>query len=100
LLAFCGIGTPESFRHLLVDLGVNVVAFSTFPDHHAYTRSELEALARTAKAHGARALITTEKDRIRLRRLQPLPYEVWELQIRVTIVEPQAGWESCVLGTA
>jgi tetraacyldisaccharide 4'-kinase len=100
LLAFCGIGTPESFRHLLVDLGVNVVAFSTFPDHHAYTRSELEALARTAKAHGARALITTEKDGIRLRRLQPLPYEVWELQIRATIVEPQAGWESCILGTA
>lgn len=98
LLAFCGIGTPESFRQMLVDLGVNLVTFSTFPDHHAYTWSELEALAQAAKAHDARALITTEKDGIRLRHSWTLPYEVWELQIRAAIVAPQGGWHSCILG--
>jgi tetraacyldisaccharide 4'-kinase len=98
LAAFCGIGSPERFRRLLVELGASVVAFSAFADHHAYTRSELEGLAYTAKAKGAGALITTEKDGIRLRRLQPLPFAVWELRIRATIVEPQAMWETCILG--
>lgn len=98
LVAFCGIGHPESFRRLLVELGADVGAFSAFPDHHAYTPSELEALAATAKSQRARALITTEKDGVRLRRLRPLPYAVWELRIRVSIVEPRAAWEACLLG--
>jgi tetraacyldisaccharide 4'-kinase len=100
LLAFCGIGNPESFRRLLLELGAGLVAFATFPDHHAYAPAELAKLAQTAKAQGARALITTEKDGVRLRRLQPLPYEVWELCLRASLVEPQAGWEACLLGGA
>jgi tetraacyldisaccharide 4'-kinase len=100
LLAFCGIGSPESFQRTLDEIGARVVGFWSFPDHHVYTRSDLEGLARTAKARGARALITTEKDAVRLRHLQPLPYEVWELCIQATIVDPQGGWDACILGMA
>lgn len=97
ILAFCGIGFPESFRRTLERLGAAVVAFFPFPDHHPYTRLELEALARTAAAHGAEIMVTTEKDSIRLRRLLPLIWTVWEVRIQATIVDQSVAWETCVL---
>jgi tetraacyldisaccharide 4'-kinase len=97
VLAFCGIGAPESFRRLLHQLGATVVAFFAFPDHHVYERPGVEALARTAASHGAEAMVTTEKDGVRLRRLSPLPWPVWELRIRTPIVGQGAAWEACLL---
>jgi tetraacyldisaccharide 4'-kinase len=98
VLAFCGLGTPESFRRTLDRLGAVVVAFVAFPDHHPYTRSDLEEMVRAAKTRGAEVLITTEKDGIRLRRLQPLPWPVWELQILSKVMDQNPAWEAHVLG--
>ena len=98
VLAFCGIGGPESFRRTLHRLGAVVVAFVTFPDHHPYTHSELADLIRAAEDHGAEVLVTTEKDSMRLRRLQPLPWQVWELQIRSKVVDQNPAWEAQILG--
>ncbi|MBN1448410.1 MAG: tetraacyldisaccharide 4'-kinase [Bacteroidetes bacterium] len=64
--AFCGIGAPVSFRTMLEHLGADILAFRVFPDHHWYTQEEGVAL-RTQAAHlGADALVTTEKDAMRL----------------------------------
>jgi tetraacyldisaccharide 4'-kinase len=99
ILAFCGIGTPHRFRLTLQRLGVEIVAFVAFPDHHPYTRSEIEQLVLSAKQHRADILVTTEKDGVRLRRLQPLATPVWELRVRATIVEQEATWKTFILGT-
>lgn len=64
--AFAGIGFPEAFQQGLAALGAEVVAFRSFPDHHPYTRPDLEALRRRAVESGARLMVTTEKDGIRL----------------------------------
>jgi len=98
VLAFCGIGGPESFRRTLHRLGAVVVAFVTFPDHHPYTHPELADLSRMAEEHGTEVLVTTEKDSIRLRRLQPWPRQVWELQILSRVVDQHPAWEAHVLG--
>ena len=37
-----------------------------FPDHHRYTAGDLERLRAAANAAGGEALITTQKDRVRL----------------------------------
>jgi tetraacyldisaccharide 4'-kinase len=66
--AFCGIGNPESFRRTLRDLGAEPAGFRTYPDHHAYTRSDVDDLrswARTLPADSA--LVTTQKDLVKLR---------------------------------
>src|SRR5262249_30642341 len=42
--AFCGIGNPEAFRRTLGDLGAQVCGFRTYPDHHAYTQADVDAL--------------------------------------------------------
>jgi tetraacyldisaccharide 4'-kinase len=99
VLAFCGIGTPRQFRLTLQRLGVEIVAFVAFPDHHPYTRAEIGQLILSARQHRADILVTTEKDGVRLRRLQPLAGPVWELRVRATIVEQEAAWKTYILGT-
>jgi tetraacyldisaccharide 4'-kinase len=99
ILAFCGIGTPDHFRQTLQRLEAEIVAFAVFPDHHPYTRLEIEQLILMARQHGTEILVTTEKDGVRLRGLQPLTRQIWELRIRATIVAQEAAWKTCILGT-
>ncbi|HEY3789263.1 MAG TPA: tetraacyldisaccharide 4'-kinase, partial [Urbifossiella sp.] len=66
--AFCGIGNPAAFRRTLEDLGANIVAFRTFPDHHAYTREDVDELRNWASQLSPDAEIaTTQKDWVKLR---------------------------------
>jgi tetraacyldisaccharide 4'-kinase len=66
ICAFAGIGSPDNFRRGLTALGAEVVSFRTFPDHHPYTPSDIEALRRIAKKSDASLIVTTEKDGVRL----------------------------------
>jgi tetraacyldisaccharide-1-P 4'-kinase len=45
---------------------VQVAGELTFPDHHAYPPSTLRRIRSTAAAAGARAVLTTGKDRVKL----------------------------------
>jgi tetraacyldisaccharide 4'-kinase len=65
--AFCGIGNPAGFRHTLATLGCNVAAWREFPDHHAYSREDVESLATWARDAGAELLLCTRKDLVKLR---------------------------------
>jgi tetraacyldisaccharide 4'-kinase len=64
-VAFCGIGRPERFFNSLEEHGFALVSTIAFQDHHPFTASELAALHKKSKNAGA-ALITTEKDLVRL----------------------------------
>lgn len=65
--AFCGIGNPQQyFVDLEEQAGVVLKWRRAFPDHHAYSPADLELIQREAHAAGCEALITTEKDAVRL----------------------------------
>ncbi len=64
--AFCGLGTPGSFWSTLEKLGIEAATRRAFPDHHRYTRRDLERLAKEADGFGADVLVTTEKDAMNL----------------------------------
>jgi tetraacyldisaccharide 4'-kinase len=65
--AFCAVGNPRAFfEHLRRD-GFELCHTRAFPDHHAYTQADAEAVSREAVAQGARALLTTAKDAVKLR---------------------------------
>lgn len=93
LYAFAGIAQPGNFSRSLRELGVDVVGFTTFPDHHWYEASEVEALAGEARARGALALITTEKDAIRCLGLAPSVLPLWALAVRLVVSDGRAAWE-------
>lgn len=67
LFAFAGIANPDAFRQTLRQEGFSLAGFKEFKDHHGYTAQDVAALVAAAEAHGAQALITTEKDFVKLR---------------------------------
>jgi 3-deoxy-D-manno-octulosonic-acid transferase len=64
--AFCGVGNPDSFRRMLCRLGIPLVDWLEFDDHHRYRPREVRHIAAQARARGASALITTAKDAVNL----------------------------------
>jgi tetraacyldisaccharide 4'-kinase len=65
VLAFAGIGDPPRFFRTLRASGIEVIRERAFADHHAFSKSELEALLAEAGRDGL-TLVTTEKDLARL----------------------------------
>ncbi len=68
---FCGIAEPESFVASVLATGAQVAFMRCYLDHHWYTARDLARLEKEARRTGARFVITTEKDAVRLPR--PLP---------------------------
>jgi len=66
---FCGIAQPDSFKTTLNRSLKNLVGFHAFQDHHTYTPDNIFSLCKNAKDVGAGAMITTEKDYVKLRNL-------------------------------
>ncbi len=64
-IGFAGLGYPQKFEKTLRDNGFDLILFENYPDHHLYTRTELQSLISKAKSKNAR-LITTEKDHQRI----------------------------------
>jgi len=67
--AFCGIARPDQFFRGLESAGLRVVARVAFSDHHRYSAGDIDRLLSSARAAHATALITTEKDQVRLGKL-------------------------------
>ncbi|MEW5948128.1 MAG: tetraacyldisaccharide 4'-kinase [Thermodesulfobacteriota bacterium] len=65
-LAFCGIAHPESFRKMLIRLGIDPIDFMDYPDHYDYHRGDLEKIEERAAGKGAEFIITTEKDAVKI----------------------------------
>ena len=63
VFAFAGIGRPEKFAASLKESGAIVTGAKFFPDHHAYGDAEIARLRARA---GDAALVTTQKDFVRL----------------------------------
>ena len=66
LYGFAGIANPDSFRHTLEKERFQLAGFVGFPDHHRYTAADIEGLIAAARARQAAALVTTEKDYVKL----------------------------------
>ncbi len=84
--AFCGIGNPEAFQRTLRDLGADVVAFRTFPDHHPYTRADVNDLRTWARQQATECVVvTTQKDLVKLRLSDLGGRELWALRIQLHV---------------
>lgn len=87
--AFCGIARPDQFFKGLEAPGLKLAARIAFADHHIYTAADLARIQSQARAAGATALLTTEKDRIRLGALaetSPASMPLKTAQLRIEIV--------------
>ena len=82
--AFCATGNPRAFfEHLRRD-GHELTFERAFRDHHVYTQGDLDGVMLEAERNGARALLTTAKDAVKLRALRArLPVYVVEIELEV-----------------
>lgn len=90
VLAFCGIARPAQFFAGLKHSATDLAACKAFPDHHSYTVHDLDRLAKMAHATGATSLLTTEKDAVRLRGLDP-PLPLATVSLRTEIQNAPAA---------
>ena len=88
--AFAGIGRPEAFRRSLNEMDSEIVSFRPFPDHHPYSRADLDSLRRLAAMTGADRIVTTEKDGVRLADFPDFLTEVSLLRIGMEITPADA----------
>jgi tetraacyldisaccharide 4'-kinase len=95
--AFCGIAYPEQFFNGLERAGLQLSTRTAFRDHHRFTAQEMQALVSVASSAGATALVTTEKDAIRLGALAfhfpaPLPLKTARLRIEIENQTDVLAW--------
>ncbi len=64
---FCGLAHPDSFKQTLADQGFRLAGFKAFKDHQHYSRRKINSLVKKAVAAGGNALITTEKDFVKMK---------------------------------
>ena len=95
----CGIGNPEAFRRTLTDLGAEVIDFRVYPDHHAYNREDVEEMRGWARGLPAEAaVVTTQKDLVKLRLVELAGRPVWTLRIGLAFHSGQARLEALLEG--
>lgn len=97
VFAFAGIARAERFFDDLGAAGYVLAGTTSFPDHHVYSQRDVDRIFERAAAGGATAVLTTEKDAERLRRLEigPLPLAV--VPLRAT-VEPETAFAEWLMG--
>ncbi len=82
--AFCGIANPLRFKNSLENYRLKVIGFEPLKDHVCYTQSLVTNLCKRAGKAGAKVLVTTEKDFVKLKNFQTeLPLLVFSIRHRV-----------------
>jgi tetraacyldisaccharide 4'-kinase len=92
-----GIGNPASFRRLVEDLGIRVVDELRFGDHHAYTSADVHRIRERAVRCGARWVLTTEKDAVKLGTLVSPDDPVWAVRLEADMAEAKPALERLIL---
>lgn len=94
VLAFCGIGNPNSFFRSLENLGAEIIDRRPWPDHHAFTKEDIRWLESWKMERSAAKLICTVKDWVKIQETALSGRELWALSIELEIVQGQSELES------
>jgi tetraacyldisaccharide 4'-kinase len=100
VLAVSGIGQPDSFRRLLEAVGAVAADHCVFPDHHAYSREDVQKVRQAAEQLGVDRIVTTEKDAVKLAQFDEVAKQevpIWAVRIDLTWIEGQDEWTRVVL---
>ena len=89
VVAVAGIAQPGRFTDTLEAAGWTVARLMAFRDHHRFARRDLDAIESAARETRATAILTTEKDAVRLLPLRPFSVPIAAVPLEVS-VEPAA----------
>ena len=89
IVAFCGVGNPESFRQTLAGVRAVVAEFRTFADHHHYSAEDFVTLQDSARRNAVDAILTTQKDLVKIDRTQLAGCPLWAVEIGTQVISGQ-----------
>ena len=88
VVALAAIGNPGIFVQDLEHYQMDVRHQHLFPDHHPYSQSNLDWALDSLDEHGGEALMTTEKDAVRLQDLEFGEGQIFVLKIEALPEDP------------
>ena len=94
IFGFSGIARNADFQNTVKNLGFNAEGFLEFSDHHRYSAHDLTDIESKAESAGARCLITTEKDLVRLSPQNPFPLELIVVGVKISFGNNQQEFTS------
>ena len=94
--ALSAIARPDSFERFLEQLGAELTAKDHFADHHRYTQQEIIDFVNLSKAAGAEMIVTTEKDAVRIPRLDRCDVPICFLRIEIDILSGRESFDQCI----
>jgi tetraacyldisaccharide 4'-kinase len=94
--ALSAIAAPKSFEDGLKRLGAKLELTRHFADHHRFTEREITGFLKRCGNRALDAVITTEKDYVRLPRLTSPEVPIYFLRVEIEILSGAESWQSCV----
>jgi tetraacyldisaccharide 4'-kinase len=81
------IGNPESFTYTLKGLGADLIKHRKFHDHHNYNREEMGYIVSEARSLDADAIVVTQKDIVKIRKMDIKDFNILSLKIEMQITK-------------
>jgi tetraacyldisaccharide 4'-kinase len=97
ICAFAGIASPDSFKKTLERLGLEVSAWIPFSDHHRYTEKDITEIQRISLSAKTDAIVTTEKDGVKLWEFADFLEQLFLLRIDMAIEPSQDEMKAILL---
>ena len=94
--ALSAIAVPASFERFLTSLGAELVLTRSFADHHRYTQQEIIDFINDAKEAGAELIMTTEKDAVRIPKLDRQDIPLYFLRVEINILSGRESFDQCI----
>ena len=90
-LLVTGVAQPHRVWESAVELGVAVAERAHYPDHHAFSKGDVEGWFSWMRANGVKNVLTTEKDAMRLSTSLTLAQReaVWVLSVEICWDRPE-----------
>lgn len=91
-----GIAAPESFEGSLRKLGAKIEISKIYTDHHRYTDKEVEAFLNRCARRNLDAILTTEKDAVRIPRILDAAVPIYYLRVEIDILKGAENWQNLI----
>lgn len=94
--SICGIAVPESFEGGLRKLGARIELSKIYTDHHRYSDKEIENFVARCARRNVDAILTTEKDAVRIPRLLDAEVPLYYLRVEIEILRGHESWQRLI----
>jgi tetraacyldisaccharide 4'-kinase len=96
VVTLSGIAAPMSFEKSVMKMGAKILSRERYPDHYRYKERDIIDVIDNAAELKADAILTTEKDAVRLPRLQATKVPIYYMRMDIEIIKGFDNFRQCV----